>query len=210
MATAVLERQKVDAHEIEKPEESGSAPSEYHWTVDALYRAIDAGVFEHPERLELIQGRIIEKMSQNAPHTSLRRRFGRLLRQRMEPAFVVMEETPVRLALDGEPVPDVLVAAGAEADYNFRHPTQTETVLIVEIADTSVTKDLGEKSLLYAQADIKDYWVVLVNEDVIVAHRQPLPNGYQSVLRLTGMDTLSPDAMPAAVWTINALLGKEG
>ena len=181
---------------------------DYHWTVDALYRAIDAGVFEHPERLELIQGRIIAKMSQNAPHTSLRRRFGRLLRQCMEPAFLVMEETPVRLALDGEPVPDVLVATGMDADYNFRHPTQTETVLIVEIADTSVAKDLGEKSLLYAQAGIADYWVVLVNEAAIVRHRQPTPSGYQSVSRLAGTETLSPEVMPEMTWTVNELLGR--
>ena len=191
MATALLE----------KPE--------YHWTVDALYRALDAGVFEHPERLELIQGRLIENMSQNAPHASLRRRLGRLLRASLEPPFLVMEESSLRLALDGEPVPDVLVVTGAESDYDLKHPTQAEAVLVVEVSDTSATYDLGGKSILYAEASIADYWVVLVNEAVIVVHREPSPDGYKDVTRLNGSDTLAPLAMPEAVWSVDALLGKE-
>ncbi|MGI4791695.1 MAG: Uma2 family endonuclease [Janthinobacterium lividum] len=205
MATALLEKQEVKAPDT-VAEETGPVP--YHWTAEAMSKALDAGVFEHPERLELIQGRIIENMSQNAPHASLRRRIGRLLRGVMEPPFLVMEESSLRLALDGEPVPDVLVVIGTEADYDLRHPTQAEAMLVVEVSDTSAAYDLGSKSILYAQAAIADYWVVLVNTMEVVVHREPSPDGYQNVMRLTGTNALSPLAMPDAVWTIDALLGK--
>ncbi len=68
--------------------------------------------------------------------------------------------------------------------------------------------DLGGKSVLYAQAGIGDYWVVLVNENAVVRHRQPTSEGYAEVVRLAGQDTLSPLAAPEAAWTVDALLGR--
>ncbi len=206
MATALLERPKIKEPEASQSE---ADPVPYHWTVDALERATDAGVFEHPERLELIHGRIIEKMPQNAPHASSRRRLGRLLRRAMEPPFLVMEESPLRLALDGEPVPDILVATGREEEYEREHPTQAAVVLVVEISHTTGVYDLGEKARLYAEANIEDYWAVLVSENAVVVHREPTPSGYSHVTRLSGADTLSALALPDAVWTIDTLLGRE-
>ena len=206
MATALLERQDVQRLEAAQSE-AGVVP--YYWTVNAYYHAYEAGVFEDPQRLELIHGRIIRKMPQNAPHASLRRRLSRRLRGSMEPPFLVMEESPLRLALDGEPVPDLFIVTGVEGDYERRHPTQEDAVLVVEVSNTTVAFDLGEKALLYAQAGIADYWVVLVNESAIVRHRTPTPEGYQDVTRLAGDDTLSPLAAPEAAWTVNALLGRE-
>lgn len=205
MAMALLEKQDVEGPEAVGGE---TGPVPYHWTVDALYRAYNAGVFEDPQRLELIHGRIIRKMSQNAPHASLRRRLSRRLRGSMEPSFLVMEESPLRLALDGEPVPDLFIVTGTEEDYDQRHPTQSNAMLVVEVSDTTVTYDLGEKALLYAEAGIADYWVVLVNEAAIVRHRGPTPEGYKEVARLAGNDALSPLAAPEAVWTVDALLNR--
>lgn len=53
-----------------------------------------------------------------------------------------------------------------------------------------------------------EYWVVLINEAGVVVHRQPSPEGYGEVTRLAGGDTLSPLALPEAVWTVNELLGR--
>ncbi len=63
--------------------------------------------------------------------------------------------------------------------------------------------------MLYAQAGISDYWVVLVKEATIVRHREPTPEGYRDVKRLAGADTISPLTAPEAVWTVSALLGGE-
>lgn len=205
MATTLLEKPKIETSAAVDAN-AGAVP--YLWTVDALYRALDAGVLEDPKRLELIQGRIIRKMPQNPVHTFLRRRLGQLLRDSMTPAFLVMEESPLRLAIDGEPVPDVFIVSGSESDYRERHPTQAEAMLVVEVSNTTVEYDLGEKAMLYAQSGIADYWVVLVNDSAIVVHRQPSPEGYQDVTRLAGADTLSPLALPDAAWTINELLGR--
>jgi len=206
MATALLEKQEVG-----RPDAAGgeAGPVPYHWTVDALYRALDAGVFEHPERLELIQGEIIERMGQNPPHSSLASEVADMLRVAFPPRYAIREEKPIHVSSDSEPIPDVSVVVGRQSDYREHHPAPQEVALLVEVADSSATYDLGDKAMLYAQAGIEDYWVVLVSEAAIVRHRGPMPNGYQEVMRLAGADMLSPLAMPEAVWTVNALLGRE-
>jgi Uma2 family endonuclease len=183
--------------------------NEYHWTVEEFYRAYDAGEFGYSKRWELIQGRIVEKMPLGPPHASLADIIAQMLRDAMQPSFIVREEKPVHLAFDSELVPDITVARGARTDYLHHHPGPEDAVLLVEVADTSTVKDLGEKAQSYARAGVTDYWVVLVNEAVIVVHRQPSPTGYKEVTRQAGTETLSPLAMPEAVWKVNALLGRE-
>jgi len=178
-----------------------------HWTVEEFQRAASAGAFSDPGHLEIIHGRIREKMPEGGRHTGMRRRIARLLRVALEPSSFTCEECPLRIAFDGEPIPDVMFTRNE--DYGDQHPTPEDVVLLIEVSDTTAVYDLGGKALLYAQAGITDYWVVLVNEAVIVRHRTPTPEGYKEVTRLVGADTLSPLAMPEAVWTVDALLGRE-
>lgn len=181
---------------------------EHHWTVEEFYHAYDAGEFGYSKRWELVQGRIIEKMPPGPRHSYLADAIAHMLRVALEPPLLVREEKSVHLSIDTELVPDVSVVGGVRADYLDHHPMPEEVAVIVEVADTSAAKDLGEKALQYAQAGISDYWIVLVNEAAIVRHRQPSPEGYQDLVRLTGEDTLSLLALPEVVWTINDLLGR--
>ncbi len=183
-------------------------PEDRHWTVEEFHRAASAGVFNDPGRLEIIHGRIVEKMPEGGRHTGMRRRIARRLRAALEPGSFVCEECPLRIAFDGEPIPDVMFTR--KEDYGSQHPTPEDVVLLIEVSDTTVAYDIGGKALLYAQAGIRDYWVVLVNEAAIVRHRGPSAEGYQEVVRLAGADTLSPLAKPEAVWTVSALLETEG
>ena len=206
MATALLEKQ-----DTERPEaaEGETVPVPYHWTVAALYRALDAGVFEHPERLELIQGRIVENMSQDPLHRSTRVRLGNRFRAAFAERLIVMDECPVHIAYDGELTADLVALRGAVADFDARHPVGKDVAVLVEVSNTTAAYDLGEKALLYAQAGIADYWVVLVKENILVQHRAPAPEGYKEVTWLSGADVLSPLALPEVVWAAEAFLGKE-
>lgn len=176
-----------------------------HWTVEEFYRAYDAGQIDGSKRWELIQGRITEKMPPGPRHAYLADAIAQMLRDAMQP-LLVREEKSVHLTYDTELVPDISVVGGRRSDYRERHPAAEDTALIVEVVDTSVAKDLGEKAFSYAQARVADYWVVLVNEPVIVVHRQPTAEGYGDVTRLMGTDTLSPLALPKAAWTVETLL----
>ena len=178
-----------------------------HWTVTEFYRAAAAGQINDPDRLELVHGRL-NKIMQGDRHANICSRLSRQLRRALDPPLFARDEKPVHIAFDGEPIPDVMFTY--QEEYEGRHPYPEDVALLVEVSDTSAAYDLGEKALLYSQAGVADYWVVLVNEAAIDRHRVPTPEGYQLVTRLAGADVLSPLAAPEAVWTVNALLGREG
>ena len=206
MVTALLEKQ--DAKKPEAAEsDTGAVP--YHWTVEAFSKASDAGVFGHSKRLELVQGRIIEIMGQGPRHATLASEIADMLRDAAKKQFAIREEKPFRIDFDGEPIPDIMVLSGRQADYDDHQPGPEDVRLLVEVSVTTNEYDLGEKAMLYAQSGIADYWVVMVKENTIVRHRQPSPQGYGEVMRLTGENSLSPLAMPEIVWNVAALLGKE-
>lgn len=199
-------------HEIEEPETecAESAPSEYHWSVDAFIKAGDAGVFGNDARLELIQGRILKVTGQGSRRSTLASVIADMLWEATGKQFAVREEKPVQIAGDSLPIPDVFVLRGRQTDYNDHQPRPEEVALVVEVSIITADFDLNEKAAQYAHAKIQEYWVVLGNEDAIVRHRQSSPGGYRDVTRLAGTDTLSALALPETVWTINVLLGNEG
>lgn len=179
---------------------------EQHWTAEEFYRAAAVGEFEDPDRLELVHGRL-QRLMQGNRHANLRFRVSRRMRRAVDPPLFTRDENPLHVALDLVLIPDIMFTD--QEEYEGRHPEPEDAALLVEIADSSADYDLGDKALLYAQAGIADYWVVLAEAQAIVVHRQPSPEGYQDVARLMGSDTLSPLAMPSAAWTIDALLGRE-
>ncbi len=187
----------------------GDAPRDYRWTADRFYRAAVAGVFDEPGRIELIHGRLVEKMPQGSLHRGSRIRVSRLLRSVLPLALEVADECPIHIAFDGEPVPDILALRGGSAEDITQHPSPEDVALLVEVAVSSEPSDLGEKSLLYAQAGIRDYWVVLPEREQIIVHREPTQNGYYSVMTLGASDTLSRLATSGVTMAVRDLLGLE-
>jgi len=177
------------------------------WTVAEFHRAAAAGAFADPDRLEMIHGRLVRLM-QGGRHANLRVRVSRRLRRALDPPLFVRDENPLHFAFNGELIPDLMLTY--QEEYEGRHPEPDDVALLVEVADSSVDYDLGEKALLYAQGGIGDYWVVLAEAQAVVVHRQPTSEGYQQVTRLTGADTLAPLVAPEIIWMVSALLGREG
>jgi len=195
MTTALLKKQDA--------ERSEAVQQEHYWTAEDFYRAAASGEFEDPDRLELIHGRLTRLM-QGERHANLRVRVSRRLQRALSPPFFVRDENPLHIALDGEPVPDLML--NHQEEYAGRHPEPEDVALLVEVADSTVEYDTGEKALLYAQAGIADYWVVLAEAQAVLVFRQPMLDGYKEVLRLSGADILSPLVAPEVVWTVDALL----
>jgi len=124
---------------------------------------------ERGRRTELIRGIVIEKMSKSPLHASLGKwLYDRLLS--ITPAgYVVRKEQPLTLA-DSEPEPDVSIVRGAPTDFRHAHPTTAE--LVVEVAVSSVALD-RENASLYAEAGVKEYWIVLGREQQAEVYTEP-------------------------------------
>lgn len=133
---------------------------------------IATGILSPANRCELIHGWITEKMPTNPPHTHAVRVLNRILARLLSDDWVLGPQQPVTTA-DSEPEPDIAIATGPESKYADRHPTPRETVLVIEVSDTSLAYDRGTKLELYAADKVVEYWVVNLIDGVVEVHTQP-------------------------------------
>jgi Uma2 family endonuclease len=148
------------------------------WTRAEYERAGQLGLFRPDERLELIDGEIVEKMTpQNTPHSVGIRLCELALREPFRVGHDVRCQLPLGLGDDSEPEPDIAVVVGAPRDYLDAHPATA--VLVIEVADTSLSIDRSVKSHLYARAGIPEYWILNLTDRTLEVHRQPGPMAEQ-------------------------------
>jgi putative restriction endonuclease len=142
------------------------------FTVDEYHRMIEAGIITPEHRVELLEGWIVEKMSQNPPHSNLVRILTRWFARTLPDEFIVSGQLPVTLQIS-EPEPDLAILRGPDSRYQDRHPGTEDVLLIVEIADTSLPKDRGIKSRIYAGAKIPSYWIFNVVDRIVEVYAEP-------------------------------------
>jgi Uma2 family endonuclease len=131
------------------------------YTLDEYHHLIEIGFFREDDRIELLNGWIIGKMGINPPHASALTRLSRRLRDLLGEKWIVREQSSLTIpSSDSEPEPDIAVALGPEDTYDERHPVPKDVVLVVEVADSSLAEDQGEKLQAYAAAKVIMYWIV--------------------------------------------------
>jgi Uma2 family endonuclease len=123
---------------------------------------------------------------------------------------MIRSQSPIRLDTGTEPEPD-LAAVRFDPDnpkeYEARHPSPRDALLVIEVADTTRPSDLGEKALMYARHDIADLWMIDLTGDVVVVHREPTTDVYASVQTIGRGMTISPLAFPDVAFTADEILG---
>jgi Uma2 family endonuclease len=144
-------------------------------------RLVDLGVF-HGEPVELIEGLLVVAEPQGSYHASTVGAVGDALRAVLPPGWLVRVQMPLALGDLSEPEPDLAVVPGAWADYRADHPARP--ALVVEVAETSLAFDRGEKASLYARGGVRDYWVVNLVDRVLEVFRGPeqdltAPHGFR-------------------------------
>jgi len=152
----------------------------HRFTVDEFHRMAETGILAPDERVELINGEIVEMTPMGPRHASRTRAIGRWLDRLLADEAVVSMQLPVSLGF-AEPYPDVSVARWREDLYEEAHPTPAEVLLLVEVADSTVLYDRNEKSAMYAQAGIAEYWVVDLPRDSVAVFRLPESGRYTEV-----------------------------
>jgi Uma2 family endonuclease len=144
-----------------------------------------------PKRAELLRGVIVEKMSKSILHIQLANRMFLLLVEALASRFWVRQEAPITTQ-DSEPEPDVSVVAGRDADY-AQHPTTAK--LVVEVSVTTLAED-REMALIYAEAGVEEYWIVMATERCIEVHRSPLGGRYQETRTHSAGESFACRSLP--------------
>jgi Uma2 family endonuclease len=149
-------------------------------TVDEYDRMTKAGILEDPGKVELINGFLVEKMAKNSRHSYSALSAHEILAGRLPAGWSSRPEQPVRIPDFDEPEPDVSVVRGSRADYRDRIPGPADIAMLVEVSDSSLAFDRGEKLLVYARAGIPVYWIVNLVDGQVEVYSDPWPGGYRS------------------------------
>ena len=141
-------------------------------SVNRYHEMIEAGLLTENDRLELLEGFLIEKMTIKPPHTFvteiLREVFGHIIPDN----FFVNNQQPITTS-DSEPEPDVIVIQGQRRDFLENHPGPEDVVLLIEVSDATLYQDQTWKKRIYARANIAIYWIVNLSDRQIEVYSQP-------------------------------------
>jgi Uma2 family endonuclease len=144
----------------------------YRLTVEQYHAMARAGILDEDAPVELLEGWLVQKMTQNPPHVLASGLIHDALLGLIPAGWHVRTQNPVTTA-DSEPEPDHAVIRGSRRDYPDRHPGPQHAALVVEVADTSLRQDQGAKKRLYAHAGIPVYWIVNLVDRRIEAYTDP-------------------------------------
>ena len=166
------------------------------------YRMAAVGILKPTERVELIRGEIVEMSPIGPRHIAFVDNLTQLLVSRLGGRARVSVQSPVVLAEDTEPEPDLKVLRHRPVPYKEREPYAEDVLLLIEVAETSLTYDRSTKLRLYAEAGIPEYWVVDCVTQSIEVYRTLGADGYGQVSRVVGAGSLGPLAFPDLTLTL--------
>ena len=173
------------------------------FTIDDLEAMVRAGIIGLDERVELIEGQIVEMHAQGTRHVWAVSRLTRTFNRRDD--VLVTSQSTFELHGRSVPEPDVVVLRATVSQE--QRPSPKDTVLIIEVADTSLTYDRYTKAPLYARAGIPEYWIVDLNGERIEVYREPSPDGYRTIRYLLRGESLTPAFAPDMALDVDAILG---
>ena len=154
-------------------------------------RLVAMGAFED-ERVELIEGVLVTISPNDPEHANPVQVLTELLVRGLAGRAVVRIQLPIVAARESEPEPDVAIVP--LGDYRRAHPDQAHCV--IEVANSSVSKDRNIKAPLYAASGFREYWLVNVPEQAVEVFRAPGPEGYAQRARYAVGETTALEAFP--------------
>jgi Uma2 family endonuclease len=176
------------------------------FTVGEYSRMADAGIFSEDDRVELIDGAVVDMVPIGAPHAGVIIRLNHLLSRLVGDRAMISPQNPVRLSDYSEPLPDVMLLRPRPDFYTSAHPGAGDVLLLVEIADTSVDYDRSIKVPLYARHGVLEVWVVDLQQQLVEIYRDPAPAGYREIRVAPRGDRLTPLAMPDVALLVDDIL----
>lgn len=159
-------------------------------SVASYHQLVESGIVVN--NVELLRGALFEKMSQSPLHASIVELLRDYLLLTIPPDLLVRQEKPITL-LDSEPEPDIAIVRGSRSDFLTSHPASAD--LIIEVAVTSEALD-RLKLQLYAEAGVRECWLILAEQRVVERHTDPEGSAYRKVDHVTFPATLESTIFP--------------
>lgn len=157
----------------------------------------EAGVFEEDDRVELLEGQIVEMTPIGSEHAGRVNRLNSLLHSKIGDEALISVRNPLQLGDFSEPEPDLAVLEPRPDSYTSRHPAAQDALLVIEVAETSAEDDRSPKVPLYADHSVPVVWLVDLSERTVEVYSNPADGEYGDVELASNDDILRPETIPS-------------
>jgi len=185
----------------------GAVRPQRRFTVDEFHRMGEAGILGPDDRVELLDGRILEMPAIGSRHAGCVNRLNRLFTRELGDRAVVTVQNPVFLDAHNELVPDLTLSRPRDDFYSSAHPRPEDVLLLVEVADTTLPFDRRVKVPAYARHGIPEVWVVNLPDRRLEVYAGPGEDGYRDSRILSEEESVRVRAVSGLCLEVEQILG---
>lgn len=156
----------------------------------------EANIFPPGSRIELIEGEILEMAPIGSNHAGHSKRLNNLFTLLVKDRAITAVQDPLQLGKFSEPEPDFMLLKPQADFYCSRHPNAEDVLLLIEVADSSLSFDQNQKLRLYARHGIPEYWLLNLNNSCLEVYRQPMGEVYGEKTTLRSGDSITLSLLP--------------
>ena len=182
-------------------------PTRRRISVDEYMKMAEVGILKESERVELIDGDIIEMSPIGNPHEASTSASHRLLAPLfIEGRVVLRVQGHVRLDENNRPEPDLALLKWRDDLYGSQSPAPEDILLVIEVSDSTLASDRSVKLALYARFDIPEVWIENISDRVVEAYANPVDGQYTESRIYRPGETITPRAFPDVSLSVNELI----
>ncbi len=182
-------------------------PQRHRITVDEYYRIAEAGIFKADDRVELIEGEMLDMPPIGIDHAYVVNRLTAILIQSAGFTANVSSQNPIRLNQRTEPQPDIALLRYREDFYRHIRPSPEDVLLLVEVSDSTLRYDKEIKLPLYARHGIPEVWIVDLEHSLVEVYRNPIDGNYAEKQCLVKGDGIAPKGLTECWVDLDQLIG---
>ncbi len=182
-------------------------PATHRFSVADYHRMGEAGILDEDDRVELLEGQVVEMAPIGPGHADRVDRLIELFVLSFSEVAFVRSQNPILLDPYSEPQPDLALVRRRPGGYAAHHPTPEDVLLLVEVSEGSAPSDRRRKVPLYARHGIPEVWLVSLPEQTVTLYRDPAPAGYRAEQVLGRGDRIAPLSFPDRELDVSSILG---
>jgi len=177
------------------------------FTTKEFHRMVEVGILSESDRVELIEGEIVDMTPTGSKHAACVDRLNRLLTEKIRDEGIVRVQSPIQLSKDSESQPDLAILKPREDFYEKKHPGPEDTLLIVEVAETAQEYDSEVKIPLYGENGVQLVWLVDLEAEVLEVHSVPGSRGYKKVEKFGRSESVKLGSLSEKEVSVSSIFG---
>ena len=201
--TAVLE---IPTQAVLTKAEFNSTPKLYEMSVEKYHQLIEAGIFSEHDKVELIEGRIVEMSPKGLRHAAAVRRINKIFNQHFADRAVICVQDPILLNDKSEPEPDLVLAQLPEVRYMLHHPKPEDIYVVFEVSDSTLSYDRKEYAPWMARNGVLQFCLLNIRGRELEDYREPAVDGYRTKTTYAETESFSLVAFPEIEIKVSDLL----